>query len=104
MLIDEYYSVPLCPPQIIHCPEIEPMSPVRRWQQTPQGIAHLFTLLWTMSIDSSPAEYPAKDVTVAHAQDFMVNDELQLFILKAFVPRLLNIQSSLSLTQYLKYV
>jgi hypothetical protein len=38
-----------------------------------------------MSIDSSPAEYPAKNVTVAHAQDFVVNDELQLSILKAFV-------------------
>lgn len=64
----------------------------------PQGIAHLCTLLWTLSIDSSPAEYPAKNVMDAHAQVFMVNDELQLSILKAFVPRLLNIQSSLSLT------
>jgi len=40
---------------------------------------------------------------VTHAQDFMVNVELQLSILKAFVPRLLNVQSSLSLTHYLKY-
>ena len=81
---------------------VEPRSPVRRWQLTPQGIAHLCTLLWTLSIDSSPAEYLAKNVMDAHAQDFMVNDELQLSILKAFVPRLLNIQSSLSLTCCLK--
>jgi hypothetical protein len=50
-----------------------------------------------MSFDSSPAEYPAKNMVVAHAQGFMVNDELQLSILKAFVPRLLNVKSSLSL-------
>jgi hypothetical protein len=38
----------------------------------------------------------------AHAQDFMVIDELVLSILKAFVPRLLNVQSSLSLKDYSK--
>ena len=41
MMINEYYSVPLYSPQILHCPETEPGSPVRRWQLTPR-VLHTF--------------------------------------------------------------
>ena len=42
---------------------------------------------------------PVRYAMDAHAQDFLANDKLLIPILKAFVPRQLNVQCTLSLVQ-----